>query len=139
MEVICSWWQTWPIVSYTCFTDKLRTITSLTCTNVISDPPPACSEACFAMLPKKLAEKSKRDYVQEYSRALAFRGLLDMATRAMIRNGDGPALNREWRLMMVEFHNYNHHNYFVIGHSLLASKILKHKILYFQGKKEILH
>ena len=91
-----------------------------------------CSVDCFLKLKKKQQQKTKYDFIQEYSQSLVYHGLVDMATRAIIRNGDGPTLNRAWRIMTVDFH-FNHHNYFVTGHSLLAGKIRTEQVVAPKG------
>ena len=78
-----------------------------------------CSNNC-----RPKAAKDKHDYVQAYQRALGFRGLLDMVVRDGVREGDGPQINSEWRLSMVEYANLRHHRYLVIGHNLLAGLFL---------------
>jgi hypothetical protein len=73
-----------------------------------------CSEECRNLCGTKI------DHVQEYTKAVGFRGLIEMCHRDMIREGDGAALNRDWRLMMVDFNNFNHSNYFTISTQLFA-------------------
>ena len=51
-----------------------------------------------------------------------FRGLVDMAARDAIREGDGDALDAEWRCCMVEYHSLRHIKYFRCGHQLLAGE-----------------
>ncbi len=83
---------------------------------------PTCSVTC-AMQSKKQSLMKSQDHIQEYSRALVFRGLCDMATQDMIREGDGDALNRDWRLYNIEFQE-KHRNYFPIACTLFAGKDL---------------
>jgi hypothetical protein len=77
-----------------------------------------CSKECRV----SAGIEEQHDYVLEYSKTLGYRGLTEMVHRDIVREGDGMALNREWRLHMADFHNYNHPRYFVIGHFLLAGK-----------------
>jgi len=77
-----------------------------------------CSNKCR----EGTAGEKSHDYVQSYSKTLGFLGLVDMVNRDIVREGDGEALNSEWRLAMPEFANKNHTKYFVIGHDLLAGK-----------------
>jgi len=82
-------------------------------------PPWWCSNACRAGTP---GEKT-HDHVQAYSKALGFQGLVDLVNRDIVREGDGEALNSEWRAAMPQFSNKNHTNYFVLGHNLLTGMI----------------
>jgi hypothetical protein len=72
---------------------------------------------------------AQQDHVQEYTRVVAFHGLCDMARMDPIREGDGVALNRDWRAAMLEFHNRNHTNYFAISCALLAGEFLQYCML----------
>ncbi len=48
---------------------------------------------------------------------------MDMVHRAMIRNGDGPAMMTMWRINMSRFWRGNHYKYLILGHRLLAGKL----------------
>lgn len=60
------------------------------------------------------------DEVLVHSKALLWRGLNHLARRNAIREGDGPAMARHWRVDMPEFWTHNHYNYLIIRHKLLA-------------------
>ena len=73
-----------------------------------------CSNKCRG------TAKDKHDYVQQYTKALGFRGLLDMVARDAVREGDGEAINSEWRMSMADYANFNRNNYRKIVHMMLA-------------------
>ncbi len=66
-------------------------------------------------------ENGRDDYVQNYSLRVLSRGLLHLANRDAIREGDGLALLTHWRLNMLDFWK-KHPKYFRLGHMLLACK-----------------
>ncbi len=72
-----------------------------------------CSEECQL-------ENGGDDYIQSYSLRVLSRGLLHLANRDALREGDGPVLLSLWRINMLEFFG-KHPKYFNIGHLLLAS------------------
>ena len=75
-----------------------------------------CSLPCYQQ------SQSPRDSVLAYTKALGYRAIVDVAKRRIIREGDGIAINDEWRLDVLDYINGNHKNYMVIGHNLAASK-----------------
>ena len=78
-----------------------------------------CSNACRHIE----GREDLYDGVQAYVKAVGLRGLIDLCTRDMIREGDGPAINTDWRLSMADFIMHNHTNYFSIGHNILAGML----------------
>ena len=60
------------------------------------------------------------DSVYNYSRCMLWRGLLHMVQTYAERCNNGDHLITDWRLDMVEFWNYNHNKYLILGHRLLA-------------------
>ena len=74
-----------------------------------------CSEEC------ELGEESD-DGVLEYSKGLLWHGLNLIANRDAVREGDGPAMLKFWRLNMSQFWLFNHPKYLFLGHLLLVSK-----------------
>ena len=62
------------------------------------------------------------DQVLEYSKELLHQGLLLLTNRDCVREGDGPEMLRMWKYQMVQFWNYRHYKYFILGHQLQASK-----------------
>lgn len=79
---------------------------------------------CMVVCAKKAMTRAEEDLKLEYTRALVFSSLCYLAHRDMIREGDdGIAINRDWRLRVVELFDRNHKNYFAICHSLLAGNI----------------
>ncbi len=68
---------------------------------------------------------SEKDHVREYAVVVTWAGLLDLVHRAMIRNGDGPAMMAMWRINMIRMWRGNHYKYLILGHSLLAGKTTK--------------
>ena len=74
-----------------------------------------CSDQCAL-------EEESDDGVLEYSKGLLWQGLQHLANRDAVREGDGPALLKFWRLNMPQFWQNGHPKYFILGHWLLASK-----------------
>ena len=63
------------------------------------------------------------DHVQQYSRALLFRGLLHMLDKEFERENDGEEMMRMWKLNMLDFWRNHHNKYLILGHRLLSSKL----------------
>lgn len=83
-------------------------------------PPWFCSQECRD---KSKAGKS-HDHIQAYSQTLGYMGLVDMVNRDIIREGDGEALDSEWRLAMPELWNKNHKKYVILGHNILTGRLI---------------
>ena len=62
------------------------------------------------------------DHVLNYTRGLMSEGLLHLAQRDAVREGDGPAVVSHWRLAMPRWWNHGHYKYFIISHHFLAGK-----------------
>ncbi len=73
-----------------------------------------CCEACEL-------QADSDDHVLNHSKSLLWRGLLHLANRDAIREGDGLAMLQFWRTYMPIFWNRNHFKYLIVGHLLLAS------------------
>ena len=58
----------------------------------------------------------------EYSCSVVWLGLNDMARRDTVREADGEAIMRHWKLDMPQYWTYNHNKYLIIGHRMLAGK-----------------
>jgi hypothetical protein len=65
-------------------------------------------------------KKPMEDYVLNYSRAVVWRGLGDMARKLAERRNDGLATISFWRLDMVDFWRRNHCKYLIMAHRLIA-------------------
>jgi hypothetical protein len=76
-----------------------------------------CCEGCEL-------EAGDDDSILLHSKALLWRGLLHMANRDAIREGDGPAILQFWKIYMPTFWNRSHYKYLIVGHLLLASKLM---------------
>ena len=74
-----------------------------------------CSEKC------ELAADND-DSILAHNKALLWRGLLHLANRDAIRQGDGPAMLQMWRVYLPTFWNKNHYKYLIATYQLLASK-----------------
>ena len=75
-----------------------------------------CSKECHEL------GGHEQDYIENYSIAVTWCGLLDLAHRDVIREADGYAMMTMWRHNMTRFWNGNHYKYLIIGHRLLAGE-----------------
>ncbi|CAG2191195.1 unnamed protein product [Mytilus edulis] len=66
------------------------------------------------------SNKEAEDHKLNYNRGLLWRGLNDRIRRTAVRNGDGPAMIRFWKLDLVQFHITHHPKYFILAHRLIA-------------------
>lgn len=64
------------------------------------------------------------DYVQNYTRALMWEGLVNMTRKDAVREGDGPAMHSDWKLDYIQFWNNNHYKYTKIVHLFLAGMFI---------------
>ena len=55
-----------------------------------------------------------------YSQALLYHGLKDLAEKDCVRENDGFNMAINWKINMPEFWNNKHNKYLIIGHKLLA-------------------
>lgn len=74
-----------------------------------------CGQDCQGPIDPK-----ETDHVLEYTKALVFIGLFDMVTRANVRDGDGKAMIRMWRLSLPLFWHGNHYKYLIVMHRLIS-------------------
>ena len=74
-----------------------------------------CSEEC------QLGEEDD-DHVLAHSRALLWRGLVHLANRDAVREGDGQDVLRFWKIYLPTLWNRNHYKYVIATHLLLASE-----------------
>ena len=70
---------------------------------------------------KQNREKLSKDWVFEYTKALLWRGLGEMARHDTLRENDGPRIIMHWRFDIIEFLTHNHTKYFVFAFRLLTS------------------
>ena len=75
---------------------------------------------CEWKCPSCVKPESQKDHVYEYAIIVTWMGILDLVHRAMIRNGDGPAMMAMWRINMLRMWRGNHYKYLILGHRLLA-------------------
>ncbi|CAG2234437.1 unnamed protein product [Mytilus edulis] len=68
------------------------------------------------------SNKEAEDHKLNYNRGLLWRGLNDRIRRTAVRNGDGPAMIRFWKLDLVQFHITHHPKYFILAHRLIAGE-----------------
>ena len=61
--------------------------------------------------------------MQEYSKALMFSGLVHLARRDAVREGDGPGMIDFWKIDMPQFWGEGHYKYVIIAHSMLAGML----------------
>ncbi|CAC5393731.1 ING3 [Mytilus coruscus] len=82
------------------------------CVNIdkIPDGKWFCSQTC------EKSSKEAEDHKLNYNTRLLLRGLNDKIRRTAVRNGDGPAMIRFWKL----FHINHHPKYFILAHRLIA-------------------
>ena len=71
--------------------------------------------------PEAEVHDDREDSVYNYSRCMLWRGLLHMIQTYAERCNNKDHMIADWRLDMVEFWNYNHNKYIILGHRLLAS------------------
>ena len=62
----------------------------------------------------------RQDHTFNYSCALLYEGLKDLATRDMVRENDGVGMVTSWRILMPQFWENNHFKYLIIAHKLLS-------------------
>lgn len=60
------------------------------------------------------------DFTKNYSLDMLWRGLVDIEHRDAVREGDGEAMMRNWRIDMVQFWQHGHNKYMINGFRLLA-------------------
>ena len=84
-----------------------------------------CSAQCQIGSQNKPQSKSADDHLQEYSRALAWEGLLQLCHIDAERENDGPQLLRLWRISVPYFWSGRHHKYLILAHRLLAGNTSK--------------
>ncbi|KAL3889910.1 hypothetical protein ACJMK2_002229 [Sinanodonta woodiana] len=98
----------------------------LTCLGLSDNDVPVgewfCSGQCEVMSTESTKDyKSNQDHIFEYSKALLWRGLGEMACHDAIREGDGDRIVSHWRHDMIEFFYQHHPKYFVCGYNLLSA------------------
>ena len=76
-----------------------------------------CSEEC-------LQGEGTDDGILEYSKELMYQGLLLLANRDCVREGDGEALIKLWKFHLPSFWENNHYKYVILAHQLIASKYM---------------
>ena len=62
------------------------------------------------------------DSKYEYSRAVVFRGLLQLALRDAIRENDGERMMAHWKFLMPHFYQWGHPKYLILGIKLLLAQ-----------------
>ena len=85
-----------------------------------------CSKECKLESAKKKRQPSipvMDDHVFNYTTALTFRGLQDMALRAAVRANDGDDMMALSRMSMPEFYTERHNKYLILGHRLLSGEL----------------
>ena len=65
----------------------------------------------------------EKDFMANYSRALLHCGLLDLAMRDMVREGDGNAMIVMWKVNMLQFWKNGYNKYMILDHRYLAGKL----------------
>ena len=73
--------------------------------------------------PSCFSDGKDKDRVKEYSKTLAWLGIMDLVHKDTIREGNGPAMMSVWRANMLRFWQRNHYKYLILGHRLLAGKL----------------
>ena len=67
-------------------------------------------------------QKEGLDSKLEYSRAVVFRGLFQMAMRDAIRENDGGRIISHWKFLMPHFYQWGHSKYLILGTKLLLAQ-----------------
>ncbi|CAC5382825.1 unnamed protein product [Mytilus coruscus] len=93
------------------------------CVNIdkIPDGKWLCSPTC------EKSSKETEDHKLNYNTGLLWRGLNDKIRRTAVRNGDGPAMIRFWKLDLVQFHINHHPKYFILAHRLKVGRAFHEK------------
>ena len=61
-----------------------------------------------------------KDGIQEYARALTYRGILHIVHKDLERENDGAGMISLRNVNILDFWNCRHDNYLILGHQLLA-------------------
>ena len=74
--------------------------------------------------------KDEADYVQNYSKALLFRGLYDMVMEDAVKEADGDAMMQLWRINLLDFWSNKHPKYLIQATRLLTGIVYMHNKMY---------
>ena len=104
------------------------------CVDIPVDNPPEgdwyCQHACRRLCSKKGKSKGKSnqqdppnasDFVYNYSRAITWAGLNLLCRRDAVREADGDALMKFWKLDLIHFFRTKHPKYLILAHRLIVS------------------
>ena len=83
-----------------------------------------CSEMCFIA-------SDAHDHVLNYTKALVWEGLYNLARRDAVREGDGEAMTDFWKMDMVLFWTRKHTKDFTKCHRLLTGRSKYNLLLYW--------
>ncbi len=73
-----------------------------------------CRTAC-----ETCTEEKDLDHVREYQLQMTYDAMCDVVRKDAIRENNGPALLKFWRIDMLQFWAHNHYKYMILGHRLL--------------------
>lgn len=90
--------------------------------HISTDAPWYCSRICSEQ------GGQTQDHVRNYSLAVTWYGLLDLAHRDMIREADGLAMMSMWRFNIPRFWSGHHYKYMIIAHRLLIGIYITWKV-----------